>query len=304
MAQFSNDKLIEQVKRKVFMPANQNTFSPEEILEIAYDEIVNEILPAVTSVREEYFVNTHRVELDGSNNIDTAFPIPSRAVGMALREVSVVQANIERNLARRDLEDKSYTTGTGQSYSFRIENNDIYLFGSQTGTLKMYYNLRPSQLITTSKATKVASILGDKSFSVVSIPTSWVIGTKIDIINHKPGFHVKNVSAEITGISGNTITVDQDLDANIAEGDWVALEDESPVPNIPQEFFQYLAQATAVHILESLGDMEAMQAAAQRLDQMKLNALRLISPRVEGQSKKFVARRNRGSYSNSNWRWF
>lgn len=304
MAQFSNDKLLEQVKRKAFLPANQNTFGDPEILEIAYDEIVNELLPAITSVREEYFVQKHDVTLDGSNTIDTAFPIPARAVGMALREVSLVQGNIERNLARKDLEDKTYTTGTGQSYSFRIENNDILLFGSQTGTLRMYYNLRPSQLVTTSQARKIIGITNSNTFTINSVPSGWAIGTKIDIISHKPGFHVRNVSAEITGLTGSTVTIDQTLDTNAVVNDWVSLEDTSPVPNIPQEFFQYLAQATAVHILESLGDTEAMQLAAQRLGQMKINALRLISPRVEGQSKKLVPRRNRGSYSNSNWRWF
>lgn len=303
MSQFSNDKLLEQIKRKVFMPANQNTFSDAEILEIAYDEIVNELLPAITSVREEYFVNIHDVTLDGSNTMNTAFPIPSRAVGMALREVSVLQGNIERNMARRDIEDKAYTTGTGQSYSFRIENNNIYLFGSQNGSLRMYYNLRPSQLITTANASKVSEVVSDNSIIVTSVLSGWITGTVLDIINHKSGYDVKGVSLTISGISGNTITFSEDLPVDVVAGNWVALEDESPVPNIPQEFFQYLSQATAVHILESLGDTEAMELAAQRLSQMKINALRLISPRVEGQSKKFVPRRNRGSYTNSNWRW-
>jgi hypothetical protein len=314
MANYSNDILIAQVKRKAMMPANQNTFTPEEILNIATDEILNEILPAITSAREEYFTQIHDEVLDGSNTIDTPFPIPSRAVGMALREVSLLQGDTEYNMVRKDLEDKQWLNGNSNTHSFRIQNNNVHLFGPQTGTLLMYYYLRPSQLVTLSSVATLTEIAPTGSaantIAVSTLKNNWVAGEKLDIINHKNGFEVKAISMVIQSVATldpslnpvKWITFTEALPDDVVVGNWVANEDESPVPNIPQEWFQYLAQATVVHILEALGDFEAMKLAASKLAMMKINAMKLITPRVDGQSKKFVPRRNRGAHFNSQWR--
>lgn len=307
MANYTTASLLEQIKRKAFIPSSQVTFTDAELLSVATDEIHNTILPAVMSTREEFYVYLQKRALNG---VIKKFDIPWRAVGMSLREVSVVVGGIEKNIPRYDIEDKIYDDKSGILYGYFIQNNSINILGRQDGDLHLYYYLRPGQLVETTEATTVTAVdLGTKTLTVNSVPSSWVVGTKIDAINYVPGFDTKDVSNEIAGISGTDITLTNDLPTRedgsslIVANDWLSLEDTSPVPQMPVEFFQYLAEAVTAYIMESLGDAEAYGRSVQRMEQMMKNAQRTISPRVDGQSKKLVPRRNRGSNSYANWRW-
>jgi hypothetical protein len=80
-----------------------------------------------------------------------------------------------------------------------------------------------------------------------------------------------------------------DRPSELAVGDYIALADESPIPQIPVEWFSYLALLTAVQTLESLGDSDAAQLVAQRLQKIEKNALSLISPRIKRKSKAIIA---------------
>jgi hypothetical protein len=309
MPVYSTASLLATIKRKAFIPSTQETFTDEDLLAIATEEMHNTLLPAILNTREEYYVVRQTIPLvSGIKNM--SYDIPSRAVGMGLRELSQTVGGVERNMPRMEIEDKVYDDFSSNSCGFYIKNNTIYTFGTQDGDLNMYYYLRPGDLVKTDEATTIVSYDSDnKQIVVANVPSGWTTGTVIDVVNNKPGFDTRMISNTIASVSGTTITLSEAFptrnngDSLVAAGMWVTQEETSPVPQIPVEFFQYLAEAVTAYVMESQGDQDGYVRAQQRMQQMLTNAQKTISPRVDGESKKFVRRSNRGSFSYNNWRY-
>jgi len=138
--------------------------------------------------------------------------------------------------------------------------------------------------------------------SVDAVPANWGAGTVIDIVKAKPHFEYKNLSLTIVNISGTMIEVDTTPSDKISVGDWVSIEDTSPAPQIPLEWFQYLAECVVTQVFLSQGDKEAADAAEKKCEKLKKAALSLMAPRVQGEAKRTVPPKNRGSIFNSRWR--
>lgn len=295
---YTSDDLLEIIKKRAFIPISQETFSDTDLLEMATDELYSQVVPEVLSTREDWYVTPHTVAVtDASEPVD----IPSRAIGGSLREVSFTQGNQEFNLARLSLEDKTYLN-QGPVSAFYIQGNQIYLFGAQTGDLNLYFNCRPGRLVATSEAAVVTSAdVTTKIITVTSVPASWGAGTVIDVVKAKPHFEYKNLSLTIVNIAGNNVEVAEALATNIVAGDWLSLEDTSPAPQIPLEWFSYLAECVVAQIFLSQGDKEAADLAEKKMGKLKKSALSLMSPRIEGEAKKTVPPKNRGGV-NPRWR--
>jgi len=302
--QWTTDYLLSQIKRKAFIPSSQSTFDNSDLLALATDELQGILVPEILSVREEYYVYKHEVTLNGSVT-DQVVDIPARAVGMQLREVSVTVGGVERNMPRYDIEDRIYNDVGGNVYGFDITNNQLTIKGSQPGTLNLYYYLQPGTLIQTSAAGRITNIdTANKQVTVSNLPSDWTTSTEFDFIKHKPGFDNQGADQTISAIdsSGLIITFDDDLPDDIVVNDWLCEASFSPVPQIPVEFFQYLAEAVVAVVMESQGDQEGFVRAERRKNELKGHALKIISPRVDGQSMKFVPRNNRGSHVYTQWR--
>ncbi len=156
--------VIESVKRKISFPTYQSTFSEEDILAFADEEMQVAQVPSVMMFNEEYFVYTKLIPL--VNNI-TKYPIPERAIGVKLRDISYVdeQGNIYE-MTRISPDDKmffqSYDSNTASSAkSFYFENNNVVLYsGGQfttTGYLQMSFYLRPNGLVTDNRAAIISN---------------------------------------------------------------------------------------------------------------------------------------------------
>jgi len=297
----TNEDLLSKIKRKSFIPASQSTFTDDELLEIASEEMNAIIVPTILNAREEYFVYKDVRQLDGS--VNPTFNIPKRAVGMQLREVSMTIGGTERNVPRYDLEDRVYENTGGYVYGFDIMNNQINLKGANRGDLNFYYYLRPGKLVRSNNARNILVVdESSRQVTLASVPSTWTTGTEFDIIKCDPGFDVKSINLTVASIDtvSNTVTFNEDLPSEdwrrIEAGDWLTVAETSPVPQLPVEWQEYLAQAVTAYIMESIGDADGFQRAEARKQELKKMALASISPRVDGQSKKIVPRRNRGAF--------
>lgn len=309
MPSYTTATLLDTIKRKAFIPTIQQTFTNTDLLALATEEMHNTLLPAIMNTREEFYVVRETLpRVSGVKQME--YDIPSRAIGMSLREVSTTIGGVERNMPRLEIEDKIYDDFSSNSYGFYLKNNSIITFGNQTGDLNLYYYLRPGDLIEVTGATTIVAVDSDNlQLTVNNIPAGWVAGNKIDVINNAPGFDTKMISNEITDITGTVITFASAFptkpdNSQIVTADmWVSQESTSPVPQIPVEFFQYLAEAVTAYIMESQGDQEGYQRAQDRMGKMLKAAQQTISPRVDGESKRFVPRRNRGRFTYNTWRY-
>lgn len=294
---YTTADLVDQIKKKAFIPSTQATFTDEELLELATDEMRDYIVPLIKSTREEYYLTFEDFAITNEQKFAR---IPPRALGMALREVAFIQGGVERNMPRLSIEDKVYNEANGYSNGFYLQGDKVYVFGSQSGTMRLYYLIRTGKLVETTDAANITSIDRDTGAIVCSsIPSSWGVSNTIDFIRARPGFEHLALDVTINNLDTGTNTITfatGDIPEELEVGDWISLEDTSPVPQIPPEWFSYLAQAVAAQVLESLGDIEAAGKAEAKMMRIQKNILDLITARVSGEAKKFVPKRNRGYF--------
>jgi hypothetical protein len=155
---YTSDKLIEAVKRKILFPISQNTFTEDDILAFANEEMFISQVPAVMQYHEEYFV--YRVQVPLVTNI-SRYPIPDRSIGMKLRDLFWSdQSGNYFEMTRISSDDKAFfqrNIGANQAiHKFYLENNDILLtpsvVGDPSGKLNFFIFLRPNQLVRDSRA--------------------------------------------------------------------------------------------------------------------------------------------------------
>lgn len=159
----TSDDIISAVKRKIMVPISQQTFSEDDILAFANEELAITMVQAVLTAHEEYFV----VSKDVSLVVDqTKYEIPDRAIGMKLRDVFYVDTNGSLFEMTRVSQDEraffQYTSTSPSSiYKYYLEGNDIVLVpevrGLPSGSLRFVFYLRPNQLV---KNERVATITG------------------------------------------------------------------------------------------------------------------------------------------------
>ncbi len=298
----TNTQLIETIKRKSYIPADQNTFTDQELLDIANEELQSIVVPEILSTREDYLVRKDTVNLTGQTG--QVLDIPSRAVGQQLRELTVTLGNVEHNLARYDIEDRVYDNVGGNIYGFDLTGNQINLKGAMTGILNIYYYLRPGNLTEVKNARQITAIdTGANTITVAALPSTWSTASIFDVVKGKPGFDFKQLSLTVSAIDTgtNTITFNESLNSSgwdaLIVGDWLTLEETSPIAQIPTEWQNYLAEAATAFIMESQGDSQGFDKAMMRKEELYKNAVKMISPRVDGQSRRFVPRRNRGAFT-------
>lgn len=151
--------LIESVKRDISFPVSQVTFTEEDILEFANEEMMLAQVPSVMQFHEEYFLYQVDVALEANRS---NYQIPDRAIGMKLRDVFFVDQNGNMaEMTRVDQDDRAYyqNSNINNNYikKFHLQGNDLILIppiqnSSPNGSLRFIFYLRPNQLVQTTRA--------------------------------------------------------------------------------------------------------------------------------------------------------
>lgn len=183
---YTSELLINSVKRRISIPTNQNTFTDEDILAFADEELMLSIVPAIMSLHEDYLLFSQDTPLVASQN---EYVIPYRAVGNKLYDLQFFDSN--RNIlpmSRTTLGDQPSYNGaytTNLTYAYYVKNNRIGLLptftGPSTGSLRFIYYIRPSALVFTPEICVVTNV--NRLTGVVSvnkIPDTFSTNTKID----------------------------------------------------------------------------------------------------------------------------
>lgn len=306
---YTVDNLVNSLKLRGLPPSSQQTFTTNGFIQVLSEEMMTNIVPLIDSVSEEYFVTNYDIPFDQTVN---TYAIPPRAVGGKLRDVVFVDTNgNEINLPRLRPEDiKSRTVFIRYQpapWGFYLKDNSVILFLGQTPntqagfpTLRLKFIRRPNILTSASNAAQITGIAGNV-ITVTSVPAAFNTTVTFDIIKGEQAFTSRGDDLTINDITGVNITFDA-LPSSVAIGDWVALANYSPIPQIPVEAHLLLAQYGTAKVLEAMGDMSGMNAALGKAEQMKQQFLMIITPRVEGSVIKLVSRSGIGDWmDNSGW---
>lgn len=292
LPQYDTRALIENIQRRCAVPTSQLTYTNEDLVALANDELQGEVVPLIMSTREEYFVE----EYDLSSPADGVIEIPANAVGAKLRSVCFKQQTsplVLNSLPRIDLD---VVAGVGywnfnSVAGFYVQGNSIILYPNTSvpvnTQMRLYFYKRTLVLTDSTHYGQVVSVDENTNSVVLSfVPYDWATGTEINAVSSTPNFGTTVSLATVVSVSSPSVVLDSV--EGISVGDYISECGFSAIPQVPVEAHPYLAQLTAVKALEGLGDREGMAAAQAKADKLKTSLLVMISQRVDGSVKKVM----------------
>lgn len=179
----TSSDLIETIKRKMSLPISQNLFNNKDLLAFCNDEMFSSQVPSVLEFHEEYFVFTETIPIV---NNTSRYSIPTRAIGMKLRDVKWEDINNDLfDMTRVNPEEKAFyqlNIGTSETISkYYVEGNDIVLLPARTVSnalnLIFYYFLRPNQLVVNERAAIIQSFAN----TITVLNTNIIVGDTVTI---------------------------------------------------------------------------------------------------------------------------
>ncbi len=153
-----SNKLIASIKRRAFIPRSQETFSNDDFLEMATEEISLSLMEQIMEARGDYLVYSKDVPLvEGT----LAYGIPNRASGNKLRDAVIIDDNgdIIYELTQISLEeviDFQRGTSSGNYRNiFYVQNDNVILHADavkDTYSIRMSFYMRPNKLVLNARA--------------------------------------------------------------------------------------------------------------------------------------------------------
>jgi len=290
------DQIVAQARILGNIPEYPASISTD-LLTLADLETETVIVPMIMSLREEFFVKQITQALTASTS---EYVIPYRAVGRKLRDIHFVSSGgTENELTRISMEYAYEFTNVNSSGDPRA----VYFVGDSytivptvgtapTGSLKLWYYLRPSKLTLVANCAKITAInTVTGQISCASVPSGITTATAVDLVAGRSGNSCLNHDVTITNISSNIITIAPgDVPSRLAVGDYISLAETTPVPQIPSEMHSALVQAVTVRWLSTQTDSEGKARAMEELKAIYDSCKSLLSQRLEGAPKVIVNR--------------
>jgi hypothetical protein len=296
--------LIHSIEIRCAVPVAQSTFTADDFLQFATEELQLRMTTLVRSMHEDYFLFTHEVPLEA--NV-FRYTIPSRASGNMLRDVQYKTGpNNYNEMTRIGVGDRmsgnnwsGVNTPLSNLQRFYVENNKVVLMTNNTpnsiGTeLCFIFYIRPSKMVQDSKVGIINSINRTTGEIVLdSIPTAYTTALKYDFYKGSSPYSILKIDFNLIALNPSTRTVTVDPN-NIPEeleiGDHLPIAGQAIIPQIPNELHSMLAQMVACRLMEAQGDQEGLAAGNVKLSEMKESLGMLIDNRVEDAPQKLVSR--------------
>lgn len=311
MAWLTSD-LLADVRRSGMLPDSAPSgVSDADILAQANKELQTRMLPLVNSVREEFYVQSQVVPLVANQQF---YRIPGRSIGNRLRDVQLQLSDGSlQNLARiapEAVPEMSSVTPSVTPWGYYLESDSVMLVptpSTASGSLVLKYLLRPNWLIThnDNHTPHVIAVTNNGNGSTTITHTgsggfNSIAAGSLDIVSFKPPFRTVMISTTPTAHATGTITVATsalpsdfttvNFGGGADKGAVVSAAETSSVVQVPPELQMVLNQRVLCRVLQSIGDLEALQAAEANAAQMERDAVGLLANRTEGEPKKVVGR--------------
>lgn len=285
---YTVDDLLTSVKRRASIPVSDDVLSDADLLRFG-NEVIDENLGAlILSTKEEFYLTYVDVQLASG---ETEIEIPYRAFGSKIRLIKPVESNGKVGVALShipldlafDTEDDFFRFGRG----FYLNNDKIVLVGGGNtvgSTLRIYYYLRPNNMVESSQGGVVRSIDTEtNTVTLTRIPQGFRGTLEFDFIqalpNHKT--YAWDQEGEVN-VAAKTIVFSEDLPEDLEVGDYICLAGETITPQIPVDVNPVLEQSIVCKVLEAIGDTEGLKNSLIALDKLEKRLFNIIDTRVEG----------------------
>lgn len=279
---YTIDALIDNIKIISSVPSSQNLFSKDKFVKLANNQLFSKMVPYIMSFRSDYFLTEKEMKL--SSLEDGTFKLPIDSIGLKLKDIYI--KNIKTPLPYLSINEIKHTNRKG----YYIRGNEVVINRYQDinsdYTLKVAYYRRPNYLVSSSVCGKVLSIIEGSNQLVLNLFPNYEVGTKLCCISSEPGFDIKYSDTSLLAIDGFTITL-EDI-SKIKIGDWICLDNTSPIPQIPVETMPLFEQMIVIKIMEAMNDRHGLENAKADYQDMEKQVRMTLFPRVDDSYKKVL----------------
>lgn len=309
---YNATELVESVLLRAMLPKTNNTFTKDDILRFANEEMDNSLVPFIMQHHEDYFLTDELMQLESGR---AGYPIPYRSIGNKLNDLSFqdIDGTIYEMTRVVIADEYSFKSNYYNPYGryflrhFFVEGDEIMLATKKEeviggGYLKFSYYLRPNQIVDESRYAKVTKITKGATTTEIALsqyPQNFPVTTedieafRIDLVKGKTPFKtldydIKMVSVNSSGLEPVIVINNTDLPIRLEVNDYVCQAEEAPIAQIPAELHSMLAQRVACRCLEALGDAQGLQSAMVKLNEMESRASTMIDSRVESAPLKVI----------------
>jgi hypothetical protein len=222
--------LIRSIKRRAFIPNSQETFTDEDILSMATEEVNIGLVPLIQKMHEEHLIYYIEILLEQGKK---RYPIPPRAHGNKVRDVALVDENGNvfemHRYSLSEISDFSTTTAYINNRGFYLENNDVILanFDVNVGNkLRIYFYMRPNQLVIESKGASVQIVTNTFEVDQINPKSGTItnITSGVKTLLNSVGHGLQNGQLiQITG-SNTTPSIDGFHEITVVDADIFSIE--------------------------------------------------------------------------------
>jgi hypothetical protein len=293
-----SDGLLASVKRRAMFPATQETFTDEDLLEIATEEMCISIVPKILQLHEDHYVADMRIDLVASQS---NYAIPYRSIGNKFQDIFYVDTSgtlyETTKISSEDIASlDSSTTINGPAVTYYVQGNEVvflpHIGATPTGSIVFKYYLSPNELVESERSAKITAI--DTVTGIITvdgIPDHFDASMLVDFIMARSPFKIYSFDNTIASIDSTNKTITfatTDIPRFLVVGDYIMKAGETVVPQLPVELHALLAQRVAIACLEGQTDTEALKNARIRLREMEDALGVIIDNRSEGSPTKAV----------------
>lgn len=277
---YTTTDLVNNILLVGHLPTGNNTFTATQAIELADRELQTSVISQIQSTRGGYYLSYQ----DYTARADGLYVIPSDCIAGALENIEVIQdSGIIPVALIEESEQFSTTAPTTTSYGAFLKGNFVQILPIPTvGSVRVWFSKRPSKLVPITSCARITAIAG-AVITVSALPTTFLAGISIDALGDQPPFNILSTET-ILSVAGTDVTLSNPVN-DLTVGDWLALEKQTPVPQIPVEFRPLLEQRVVVKIYELQGFREKMQMAQKKLEELEKATFLLITPRVKAKTK-------------------
>jgi len=282
---FDSTYFLTQTKLLSSIP--EGRYTDAEILQLGNDILMSQVIGLIIGLREEYYVTYEDQNITASVS---AYPIPHRSMGLALREVKKVKGTQIIDLDRMSPEDITSSSTSDSTKGFYVQGQDIVIYptpSSTQDTLRCYYFLTPSRIVDVTECAAITAI--DRATGIITAtpPTAWTSSSVMDFCSKRNGHRTLGSDITPTALSTTTITFSlTDIPATLIVGDYVALAGETPFLQVPDVCFNLVVRLVVNELLESMGAATELAAGKEKANQLQANVTSLLNNRITGAPKR------------------
>jgi hypothetical protein len=280
------DELVTAVRISGGLPTADPTFTDARVREELHNALTTLFSRPIINSRQGYWRKNYDL---AAGSGQTRYRLPARAVVGAIESVELFDTGTEPD-----------PTAPRQP-NYRFEGDQLVLASAPatSQSVRFRYYLRPSRFYAFQTAGLVTSVDDTlKRIVVNTLPNNSVtavpiaVGDRLDVIHPNGWYELAVVGLPLASIiSGTTLAFAASADLSQVEvGDYVRAAEQTDWPCLPEDFHRTLADATALAILVSKGDLAKGQILSGKVAQDIDRLVDLLTPRTMNNPEATVAR--------------